>query len=941
VPPSIGRFLLFVGAWISILIPTITRADAPSVVDALDLVVDPVTRSRTVPDLPIGSTFQVHATVDALSALTIGAYQFAIETDPTLLVIGVELPPSTEFSITEPPSRVTVGLGQPLLTRDGPHVLATWTILRTAGADPSTPGFVRVTSMPNGEVAQYAAPGPAFHTADFIVTGSVLVGDTDPQLQWFLPSESVVVRDRTYGLSWHGVGITDVALDGLPVDASGTASPIAVNARDHVLTWNEDGIARERTIAIDVIDTPRVSLFEATEVGGENPDLVRVSWRIDGAEGVWWDPGNEFVTTNGERGVVATGPTPITLHAENEWGRTYATIVLRSDGAPAIGTFVSDHPAVPAGESTTLRWSVADADLVVIEPLGLEVDPVGSLTVMPDETTTYTLVASGAGPAATADLTIEVETLRIVGFSVSPTELEWGDPLMIAWNVVDADSIWIEPDVGGLATAAGSMEYVPEVQVPFVLHARRGDQELTAPRDWSFILPFVRISIYSIPRPTIPLSIRRGYVDSVRIDPGGIVLVTPPDFSGPYGSVEVEIPRPEIDTLFTATGFNGAGRAQDTAMWRNLAPTVEFGRDVPELVDDFYYDYGILGMRWDWWGDADLATEAAYLHPGQTTPVPMDPSPWFVGEFHARETFWLDDPGHLVMIAANDAHTVAESIPMGFDSIRLFTIEADDPEIENGESTVLRWEIPATTPNGGFDVSNARLEPEGLGVDLVGSLEVTPTATTDYTLIAWIRRGYRDVRVRATTTVLVRDGESSMVALPMQPRPGEPFSLQLSIPEDATAATLEPGFGAIEPQSQSLVATTEAAVEFALTVTRPTGSETALLRVVPDESTGDATDTPSMPVASAFQMLPNVPNPFNPHTAIRFAGTRPGSMGLEIFDMRGRRVHRVDLGHRDEGVHEWIWNGRDASGQPLASGTYLVRVTGPEGSVSRKVVLTK
>ncbi len=75
----------------------------------------------------------------------------------------------------------------------------------------------------------------------------------------------------------------------------------------------------------------------------------------------------------------------------------------------------------------------------------------------------------------------------------------------------------------------------------------------------------------------------------------------------------------------------------------------------------------------------------------------------------------------------------------------------------------------------------------------------------------------------------------------------------------------------------------------------------------------------------------NAPNPFNAATRLRFGLPQAGRVRLELFDVRGRRVARLWDGPRDAGWHAILWNGRDDSGRPVASGVYIYHVEAKEG----------
>jgi flagellar hook assembly protein FlgD len=81
-----------------------------------------------------------------------------------------------------------------------------------------------------------------------------------------------------------------------------------------------------------------------------------------------------------------------------------------------------------------------------------------------------------------------------------------------------------------------------------------------------------------------------------------------------------------------------------------------------------------------------------------------------------------------------------------------------------------------------------------------------------------------------------------------------------------------------------------------------------------------------------------VPNPFNPQTIITYTVTRRGSVRLQLYDARGRRVRTLLAGEQDAGRHRIVWDGRSDRGAPLPSGVYCCRLVA--GEVTRLAKLT-
>ena len=76
--------------------------------------------------------------------------------------------------------------------------------------------------------------------------------------------------------------------------------------------------------------------------------------------------------------------------------------------APTINQFTAEPSSIERGQSATLRWSVANATDISIDPGVGAVQANGSRTVFPSNSTTYTLTARGAGGSRTATATVNV-----------------------------------------------------------------------------------------------------------------------------------------------------------------------------------------------------------------------------------------------------------------------------------------------------------------------------------------------------------------------------------------------------------------------------------------------------------------------------------------------------------------------------------------------------
>lgn len=83
------------------------------------------------------------------------------------------------------------------------------------------------------------------------------------------------------------------------------------------------------------------------------------------------------------------------------------------------------------------------------------------------------------------------------------------------------------------------------------------------------------------------------------------------------------------------------------------------------------------------------------------------------------------------------------------------------------------------------------------------------------------------------------------------------------------------------------------------------------------------------------------PNPFNPLTQVTFTVDRPQHVRLSVFDASGKQVAVLADRHVAAGSHNETWDGTDAAGARLPSGTYVARLDGEDGTRAVKLTLLK
>jgi hypothetical protein len=85
-------------------------------------------------------------------------------------------------------------------------------------------------------------------------------------------------------------------------------------------------------------------------------------------------------------------------------------------------------------------------------------------------------------------------------------------------------------------------------------------------------------------------------------------------------------------------------------------------------------------------------------------------------------------------------------------------------------------------------------------------------------------------------------------------------------------------------------------------------------------------------------IAPPSPNPYTAATREVYALPRAGTVRVEVYDVRGRRVRVLEDGPRATGTHAVVWDGNGDDGSPAAAGAYFIRLRTERDEVVRRVV---
>ncbi len=110
---------------------------------------------------------------------------------------------------------------------------------------------------------------------------------------------------------------------------------------------------------------------------------------------------------------------------------------------------------------------------------------------------------------------------------------------------------------------------------------------------------------------------------------------------------------------------------------------------------------------------------------------------------------------------------------------------------------------------------------------------------------------------------------------------------------------------------------------------------------LPEIEIARGSGTATLPKTFAMKAAPN---PFNPTTRVDYS--IPGSNGsvpvsLQVCDLSGRVIRELVRTTQPSGSYHAVWDGRDGSGETLASGVYMIHLRAGDWRSSQKVILLK
>lgn len=780
-----------------------------------------------------------------------------------------------------------------------------------SSADLSIAPDVGPVSGPTGSVV---VTPPADNTI-YTLTATNAEGSvsTDVLVEWLVPEASLAASDfepfatEEITLTADVEGADTVTLEpGFgTIDPSGGSFPVTVESTTtFTLTATNAKGSRVRQVTI----TPQAPAATLTADNGTPlpGETVTLTAAIEGAVSATLEPGVGAIDpAGGAFDVVITEETLFTLTATNPAGTTVATVLV-TPRPPVVGLTASNENPFP-GEVVTLSASVAGASSASIDPEVGSIDPAGGdYDVSPTAPTTYTLSATNVSGTSTASVTVTPQVPDIAYFRAVPTTILGGSSSELQWDVAGADQIAIEP--GGFVSpdATGGWSVSPLVTTEYTLTATNpaGDALATATVE---VLPFTILSFTVTPQEiTEP-----GDPVVLEWEVAGVGDVSIDGF-GPQPMVGSLVDNPTASRTYTL-------RVTQGGISRSAIVSVQVG--VPG-AGSLVLSYSPFSVETDGFVTAFVPFYAYVLA--------IDPQPNILGF-----EFSLEYPACLILLSQVIPHQGALNVGNQGNFI-----------VGLGQCVQPQPILPL------LEMYFLPVDPNPSCVQF-GEISLGPTTPSSFIVPS---PGFVDCQsnlipfdVGPPLSLSGSGGGVAVLSMDLQVEPREEgLELRWDIPTGIPAENLLLLRGEDEP--------TDVVAQWDGAAVRRNGSWTdstaepgrtyqykAVARAGPDtylspQKTG--TWTPRADRTRA-QLLPNVPNPFNPQTTLRFVMPSAGDARLQILDLAGREVWEQSRSGLEAGEHQIVWNGRDQSGRTVSSGVYLVQLTTAEGRDTQRIALLK
>ena len=237
-----------------------------------------------------------------------------------------------------------------------------------------------------------------------------------PIMHYFTATPEDVCKGGEVTLSWQAVGANKVNISPEIGELDGDTGQKTVKIGETTtFTLKAKNADRTTVVTSKAEVAPKLEIleFSADRRLVHQEDAVQLKWQVRGAEKVVLinrgDKSKSLVSNQGQLQIYPLKTATYKLLATDSKGETAKKVLkVKVTEKAVINDFSCTTSSVVAGNSTTLRWDVAGADKVTIEPGIGAVPATGEIAVTPEAEITYTLTALNSENSCTEHLKIAV-----------------------------------------------------------------------------------------------------------------------------------------------------------------------------------------------------------------------------------------------------------------------------------------------------------------------------------------------------------------------------------------------------------------------------------------------------------------------------------------------------------------------------------------------------
>jgi uncharacterized cysteine cluster protein YcgN (CxxCxxCC family)/disulfide bond formation protein DsbB len=297
----------------------------------------------------------------------------------------------------------------------------------------------------------------------------------------FNANPSSITSGQSSSLAWYTSDCASVklyngnTLIGTYYGMSGYQSVSPTQTTTYTLRgYNSNGSLQDtKTVTVTVAPIPQacvINNFTASPSSITSGQFSTLSWSTSNCINVTLN--NVSVSPNDNKIVYPTTTTTYTLRGTSSSGavQTQAvTVTVIQPQACAINNFTANPTSINQGASSTLSWSTSNCASVTISNLGYNVPTSGTQQIWPNQTTTYTLAATGSsGSVDTRTITVTVnqpQACTINNFTANPSSITSGQSSTLSWSTsncinVTLNNVGVSPNDSKIVYPTTTTNYV-------------------------------------------------------------------------------------------------------------------------------------------------------------------------------------------------------------------------------------------------------------------------------------------------------------------------------------------------------------------------------------------------------------------------------------------------------------------------------------------------